>query len=558
MIFRKECAIEGKFKFDVYSKDNQLKSTTHYVPNFITSTGLNYINKFPFADCFRYLSIGSGTGSNSIVGLGTTGLLVPISGLTYMGGGGFSSCIEPEAQINKYVTKGCGYRIDNAGITLSRAWRVPITDDTFFSTPLNFNEYMLSPGHPPIMGYIDPFEGAGTFDSPYETCGCEEFSYKNSGDTSEVVYGKEASDFYNTYPYICKSDKSFSRIIKNVSVNPDEYLVVNYSLGISFNTGVRVFKTNVSHSLSALGDVFNWPDGASVSGIYSLIHPGIKLIDNGDLNSVSFVPQIQSASLISEFRVGESFNPPLGCPMEPSLLKDFRTAYLSNDNLQFLVNDRAGGAYDSSQYYPTNPTGRPLPSGVQTYNKNWINDTSFSSVDLGGFSLGKQFFHTRSESWIDDTSVYPDQSLITDSVAAPFETIVGNTFYPISSEAVVVSDLIDSSPFTGRSRGKYITFQFKDPNLSNPTGGEVLPVRSIVYAYKTTDPYYFSSMDMILQPSGGPRVPTNNGTSYTEPLPIIGGWGNSGHFYLDINNILQVNLKLSWSSPCSSEVIGCP
>src|SRR3990167_7641254 len=106
MIVKSNLGVNGKFKFDVYSKEGNLKYFTES-DNFITNTGLSYVSEFALADCWRYLSIGSGNAGNSATGnnIGTTGLSIPLgTGLSYLGGNtNMGYCLEKN---NRYISKG--------------------------------------------------------------------------------------------------------------------------------------------------------------------------------------------------------------------------------------------------------------------------------------------------------------------------------------------------------------------------------------------------------------------------------------------------------------------
>jgi len=66
-----EYGLQGQFKVDIYNQSGDLIDTTDYFSNFITPTGLDYPYTYNFADCFRFLSLGVGTSSNTMT---TTGL----------------------------------------------------------------------------------------------------------------------------------------------------------------------------------------------------------------------------------------------------------------------------------------------------------------------------------------------------------------------------------------------------------------------------------------------------------------------------------------------------
>lgn len=551
--------LQGQFKFDVYTKDSKLKYTTEYIDNFITPTGLSYIQDFAFADCFRYLSLGTGDNPNSCTGnggKGTTGLYSGIStGFYYIGGGGSNSCPNEN---NEYIQKGCGYRIDASGVTLSRAWRVPRGTDDFFLQNIDFKEYMLSPASSPATGW--QYNGPGDY-SPTTVCACDANIYSQSGG-GNFVYGKEPNGLVNFYSDkrrgLCEgTDKAFTRIIKDISVTTDEYLVVNYGLTINFDTGIRSFLVNINRSVDAIdgddGFKSNW--SGNCSGVYSLVHPGIKLINNGDILRSDYV----NNGTDHEYRYGESFIPPLGMPLEPSCPKEWRTCYLSSDNLSFLVRESGYGGMNTGMYKPYNPTGKEFPSGLLMFNKNWISETSTSSSHLGGKLPNPDtykiyhFLSPRTDSY-DAFAIWPKSSDYSE-VAANAET----TYYLNNFGSP--SEVLNTLPYTGRNRSITLSYQYKDTDLSPVE----MPVRSMVLAYKNlSDNFVYPVVDLLFAPISGTGIlpkhdrQLNTGAkTYGSPSPQLSVSNSTGYFYMDINNQLAMSFNLSWSSPCPAGVEGC-
>ncbi len=529
--------INGQFKIDTYGKDNQLKNTTDYFSNFITYTGLEYIKTFAFADCFRYVSLGSGITLNSIV-VETTGLASGISKFQYIGGFQNDGC--GTLALSQYDSKSCGYRISESGVTLTRGWRIP-TGELFFDTGYGFKEFMVSPGRPYISGY----DSDGNI---LPLCSClEPASYSAPSVLGDVV-GLESSDFYLAYPTICSSTKAFARVLKDIPVVKDDYLIVNYALSINFATGMRSFNliTDRSHTpyQPTTLDTQNW---LSASGIYSIIHPGIKLINNGISTVTPAFNNIIGLTVGGVPRYGESFIPPLGNPLEPSTDSSNKAVYISNDNLQFIANDLSGGAYI------VNSRGFPQ-SGLLRFNKNWITDNSTTLMDLGDNTINlPQYYKPRSEVTANFTEAYPDSTDYT--IANSAANILGGNFI---AQTILgnVSEAFGS--ITERTRTKNISFQFIDQSLAAN-----MPVRALVYGYTFDDgsgPQYFPAFDTLFRPSGGNVIPLTGiypDKSYQNPLDVLVLSPLSGYNFLDNNNILQIDLNLTWSSPCPPEVVGC-
>jgi hypothetical protein len=119
--------VQGAYKIDVYSED-RLVNTTDFQPNFITSTGLSYPYDIPFADCFQYLSIGSGNDINTV---NTTGL---------------SNINNDFASMKDYVKGACGYIEVATGVQLYRAWAISGVTGSKYAGGLTIDEIGVSPG----------------------------------------------------------------------------------------------------------------------------------------------------------------------------------------------------------------------------------------------------------------------------------------------------------------------------------------------------------------------------------------------------------------------------
>lgn len=574
MVIRRNYGLGGKFKLDVYNKSGELRYTTDYIDNFITSTGLNYIRNVGYADCFRYVSLGSGTTANSLTsngGFGTTGLDLPIKQFLYIGGNTENSSCNTGGS-NEYASKGCGYRINETGVTLTRAWRIPINENEFFGGPFTFKEYMVSPGIRGIPGYLWDAVNGYHFGTG---CNCQTPVY-TSNDGSDIVagYGEESPDFAIAYPFLCNFDKAFSRIIKDVTVQTDEYLIINYALTVNLanSTGIRKFDVTVTRNSPVndpdVGDPFNW---VRVSGFSSLIHPGIKLINNGDVTSVAKVNQLNSY----EFRAGESFVPPLGMAMEPSCPVINRTAYISNDDYQFKVNDISGGKMILDTYKPHNPLGRNFPSGTIAFHKNYISETSNSSSSLGTLSNGLPWYYRPRTSTVDsllDGTNYPSQTDysspvistdLQDSIVNP--DTLDMTFKSQHYEPNLPVSITNTaySAISERSREQTADFQFVNFETTFETG---TPVRAFIYAYQYDDgdespQDWYATLDAVIEPRNGNNewLLDKTNVKYRASLALLKDSlsTSSGHYWMDTSNILQMQVKLNWSAPCPAEVVGC-
>jgi hypothetical protein len=56
--------LQGQFKLDLLDASGNLIKTSNFIDNFITNSGVMYPYYFAFADCFRFLSVGSGDKGN--------------------------------------------------------------------------------------------------------------------------------------------------------------------------------------------------------------------------------------------------------------------------------------------------------------------------------------------------------------------------------------------------------------------------------------------------------------------------------------------------------------
>jgi len=453
----------GKFKFDVYNRDGSLDYSAEQ-GNFITPSGLSYINDYAIADCFRYLSVGTGSGQNTVLSGGTTGLHFPLtgSGYSYVGGNQVTSCGNRRG--NQYFSGGCGIELLSSGLSLIRSWR--IRSNGYFSEDKTLREYMLSPGIPTVPAYSFGLTGL---------CHCNESAYISTGETGATVGGIESFDFYQRYPNICSATKAFSRVLKNVSILQNQYLVVKYSLLVTLNTGVKTFyfenhRDNVYDGINN-ESIFNW---SGTSGRYSLIHYGLKAINSGDVLSRN-IPQINNEY---QFRLGESYIPINGIPLEPSCPIINRMAYISSDNTSAIVNETGGIFMNTGLYLPFNPNGKSFPSGV----------IYFSSQSIKNLSQSLTFLRRTGTS-------FPSPDNFTKTTTNFYEPYPRDSRF--GSLNVVNSGCSDKFVFTtGRNRWKVLAYQFAEPALPSK-----FPVRAFVMGYKyDKNQPTVPALDMIFSP----------------------------------------------------------
>lgn len=477
--------LQGKFKFDVYNEDGSLDFSTEK-GNFITPTGLSYINEYAIADCFRYLSVGTGSGQNTILSGGTTGLQFPLtgSGYTYIGGNEVSHCTNRRG--NQYFGFYCGTSVESSGLKLARGWRIPSTG--FFAQDYNLNEFMVTPGPPIVNGY---------FSGPTGICHCNQQVYVSSSEVGDVVAGIESIDFYSTYPNICKSDKAFARVIQPLAIKQSQYILAQYFILVSLDTGVKTFsfpssRDNTFDGITGEG-AENW-NGSS--GIYNLVLYGLKRISNGDVSSSTQTNnQINS---LYEFRVGESYISNVGQALEPSCPMDYRTGYLSSDNIQCFANE-TGYEYGEHQSRRINE----LPSG-----------TCYFNPYLGDSLVDNRYTHLRKYDY------FPSQKDFNFFDFYPLTEVLSTL--PIVKSGV--SRQLVNSPTSGRTRSQILSFQFVEPAVP-----QRFPVRSFTMGYRNTREIGFPSttfypiVDMIFYPRD------SSGNFFKNPSPL-GLKFNSGNY----------------------------
>lgn len=348
-------SLKGQYRVKVFDQFDNLKTDTDFLDNLITNTGLRFPYDIAFSDCFRYLSLGSGQASAAT---GNTGIQSGISGFQYLGiynaVTGFKSfdvlngAYPPEWY---YMPEGCGTNLNTGSVELFRTWRVP--------TGLGFAE----------MDYVGNQKIYELVTSP-------------SAPVEQLIQDKQDTDpYFGTYlPFDASNAKfnlAFSRmnISNGLSLLSGDYALVTYKLTVYPNvkpTGFsKTFTTaRFKNSMNGITACTGWT--GTISGIYGLVHPGIKLISdeagsllNGYVPEEFLSPNVLLNSSQSKF--GLSYTPQIGIPLEPSNENTYY-AYLSDDNVQFLANKEGGEipVDATGLYYPYNSAGI-RPSGICSY-----------------------------------------------------------------------------------------------------------------------------------------------------------------------------------------------
>lgn len=396
--------LQGQFKFDLYDKHGSLLKTSNYINNFITQSGLSYPLHFAFADCFRFLSVGSGDVGNSIVPENeTTGLQIPDPEFSYIG----SRENFLNASSSNYSNSSCGYRFSQDNILeLYRGWSLPNNlpgDEGVFQNDGHFKEFMVSPGRP----YVEVYDSQNQ-DTKY-LCSCNEsFNGQQGKDCSTIPeYYNFISRKENGRLKICDATKAFARVLHDLQYVSGSRLNVTYKLTISINTGLRIQEMNNSHSFPT-----NNLQGKT-NLIQGITQPGLKLINDGEIDppyAPSNAYRLQSWDYDCPYdggckyyqfnqEYGESFIPAHGIPLEPCVHyyrsnRSPRSAnsidnivhYVSEDNIQFLVSENGGPLENNKtgQLAPWNKDSQivvdVINSGIKkykNYNKFTINNSAY-------------------------------------------------------------------------------------------------------------------------------------------------------------------------------------
>lgn len=278
-----EYQLEGAFKVDIYNRAGDLVETTDYFSNFITATGLYYPLTYAFADCFRFLSIGSGAvnNRNEKHATPTSGLYNPILSFNTETGAQSGQYIGYPAYVSgdEQQKGGCGTTVNKTGPIFYRAWYLPSGDEFMGNsytsgdfTGLFINEFMVSPSS-----------------------------------------GSDPSGKY-----------AFSRVVRPVWIKKDTKAVITYELKMRLaNTGITPFNSGTFTTGNA--DVEDDADiisqWARQSGYYRQVYHGLRCVDVA----------------------GATFTMQYGDLMEPKHRETSKGFfYLSPDNSQFDASPSGG------------------------------------------------------------------------------------------------------------------------------------------------------------------------------------------------------------------------
>jgi hypothetical protein len=285
-----EYGLQGQFKVDIYNRDDELIDSTDYFSNFITQTGLHYPLYYNFADCFRYLTLGTNGGPNT---MDVTGLLpvgTPVSARVkdyddgeigiqwwdYLGDDHL------DKQSNSSAGS-CGTIVGADGPSFYRGWKLPTGENVYTDDVTPISEFVVSPS------------------------------------TGLDLTGKYA----------------FSRVPRSVLIPSGTKTIITYMLNVKIkHTGISYFYDGTFNTENAeISEQEHLVDSfGHLSGYYRQCYHGLRCVDNQ----------------------GRTFIPKYGDPMEPSQVRLTDLAiYFSPENSQFDVNRHGGGQTDVFQAYAT-------------------------------------------------------------------------------------------------------------------------------------------------------------------------------------------------------------
>ena len=508
--------LKGEYRIRIFDKNDSLKSDSDFLPNLITNSGMLFPFSVAFADSFRYLSLGSGdadsadytkTGCEKVIPefqyLGIYNALTTLSQSQDFEGDS-RNLLQNYSEDYYYNPEGCGSTLKPDRIELYRTWKVPT----------GINEYANK-------NYVGDLAIKELIVSP-------------SAPIEQKMFTGGLSDYLPFTP-TGYHNLAFSRIVLDppFSLSSGDYALVSYRLSLYPQTGVSFYtKTFNSATFSAKeNDRIGCAGWTGVlTGIFTQIHPGLKLISNIDGNSYGGYDSKSAKEFEYPYSIpkideqknyfGISYTPlKINCPSEPSVIdKDYFYCYLSDDNEQFLANSLGGAIPSSStgKYFPFKTNGIKS-SGVCKYIYNLPLKVNDSATNI----------RTTSSSLL-----WPNPDNIT--TQAPASPNIRRS----TSEAVIIPDYTEHS--------KLIKFSWQS---SNPI---IQTVSSLVIGYKDPNDRYnliYPFFDMLFSSTTGQMIPDlklgYNPNAYGYYIPMQNTTGSK--LFLDGINNLSLYFKLSWT-----------
>lgn len=487
--------LKGQYRLQVFDKNDQLVSDSNYLDNIITNTGLMFPFDIAFADCFRYLSIGTGQAEETVNDMG---LEFPINDYTYLGPyRAVNSNVAPGSITPDmyYVPEGCGTTLQTGTVELYRSWRIP--------------------------------SGAGFFEQDY-SIGDEKINELMVSPSAPIETGMYAGGSGRYLPFAPTGHHllAFSRITipGGVGVKIGDYAIVSYKLSVSPNTQPTFFSgtfnsTNIGQDA---GFCSGW--SGVISGIGGIVHPGIKLISAAEpdqptqYDSIAELNDVDKLPGNNQF-FGISYTPFLiGAPLEPSCPASVRKIYTSNDNTQFAANPDGGIIPENKtgNYFPFEPTGI-ISSGICRYQYGLATGAN------AGYNPFRYIRHNSTKNNIS----YPSHLDITQAT----------TFSRENKRLNVIS----KAPNMSNPAAPYITLDLTWPNdSSQKVSAMVMCVEDD--QYNDLHPFY----DMLLSTTDGRMFPVTYMNNTTGIYDIIEDTTDVKLYFDTINNI-DMTFRLSWS-----------
>lgn len=479
-------ALEGKFKVDIYNKQGNLIESTDWFNNFITPTGLSHVYTYNFADCFRFLSIGSSSagnvGNKDGVTQSTTGLTTPISQITtsldpvaISGWPGVATGLPYISTSNKlsgtymgpwaYSLGDGGMSEDAIGPRYYRSWRVPYYDGTldratYGDAGLTINEFMVSPF--------------------------------NSGNGA----------------------LAFSRVVRTVIIPSDTYAYVSYQLGIRLasNTikyfGPNTFTTGNADVTNEVAEVGTW---ANLSGYYRQTYHGLCWMD---IDGQSFISKYGNAmepsftGLVNSRFYLSPDNSMFDTSLKGALTITEQDAY-SADGLMGFVVENPYQATISANTTQNSKDKVVLPTTLQTYpsarklaaNIRIAEDSDVApATKFPVIANYKLLGNTTSINYLNITPL----DFQTVSIATPGVSGYDSNSVNFGNQIIVSTKGFNLPINTGLVTGRTRVLTRRHSFMPSHSLGKNTRYGSLVYAYKnTSDSKYYPTIDCMFFDSSG-------------------------------------------------------
>ncbi len=613
-------SLEGEYSVDVYRRNGELKYSIGPKKNFITSTGLSYISNFAIADCFRYVSFGTSSAVNTLLGnngWGTSRLGGPIAQLSYIGGR--TDMADAGNVTSQY--QDAGFTETISGVRLSRSWRVPIGEQVFDQN-YTFEEVMLSPGKGYNVGLDITTEAAGSATSLTTT---------KLTDSSQTWTSNQWVGYY-----IVITDTSFTIGPQTFRITSNNGTQINFTSSAADTSAGpydyeihKVFQLcHCSEYATDVNSVTQYGLDCASSVVYysGTAHKDICAASGAFARMVQPIEVAQDDYLIFNYDLNVNFetgkypfslvvNNTRGALQNLSLWKGMTGVHqLVHHGIKMIspgtvASDTPFGpiTQDDSAYWNaeydfgesfSGPWGAPLePSTIGTRLSAYLTSDNLqfyaNSVEGGAYIVGNAGFSGTSGlmAWRQTPYATPPSDRHY-NIRRPYPLGTSTPYWPLPTD--YTSETVDASTFThivksmtptfdtsvvypafstpsGRTRTVQRSFQFAGrddtSDFANPNDGTspFAQVRGVVLAYQdpavNTD-YLIPYLDCLMMDSGvGGKyriLPQKNSPSVGQYS--TGKVPSSASYwpYLEGDAKLTFTFTETWGSPCSASVAGCP